>query len=417
MLYKKYPFNHILIENINRLGFKRPTDIQFKCIPSILKGEDVLAVAQTGTGKTAAYLIPLIEKIYTNNLDRKGLQTPSCLILVPTHELAEQVAELAIALSEGLNIKVAAIYGGKNQEDQIQKLKGNNGIVVATPGRLFDLEHQGYLKLSEIKYLVLDEADKMLFHQFLKDIQDIILKINKQRQTLFFSATLNKVIKKIAYQIIKQKAIRIQLSPKNPVSNNVTHLYALIKMDDKRFFLERVLQENEDEKTIIFVRTKVRAERVCNAMERAGIKTVTLHSDKTQTERTAIIEAFENKENNILIATDLAARGLDFKNIGLVINYDIPDQAENYIHRIGRSGRGKSKGLAYSFLADEEMPYWNAVCAYLGYEPNLIKIKDNEYDDTLSYSNQITPKLSDVMDIIADDDLFKAQKEMKKRKK
>ncbi len=414
MRFSDYDIIDELKENLEDLGFKRPTDIQFKAIPNILDNEDLLAVAQTGTGKTAAYLIPIIHLIATAKINRRHTDAPMCLIMVPTHELAEQVLEFCKTLCKNIPIKITALYGGIGQEDQIASLAKNKGIVIATPGRMFDLESQGYLNLSYIQYLVLDEADKMLAKGFLSDIKHLLSKIPRHRQTLFFSATINKDIKKIAYGIINQKAIRIQLSPDNPVSNNVTHRFVKVKMDDKRFFLERLLLDNEQKKTLIFVRTKVRAERVAKAMLKANLITPTLHGDKTQEEREQIIAAFENDENQYLIATDLAARGLDFKNINLVINYDIPDQAENYVHRIGRSGRGKNKGMAYSFLAPEEEKLWEDVIYFLGYTPELVQLSRKEYEETLEFSDQITPKLSDALKAIMDEENFKKKKKKKK---
>jgi len=416
MLFDDYRIDETLKENIAALGYKRPTDIQFKAIPSILAGEDLLAVAQTGTGKTAAYLIPLINMISKLRQDRRYSNAPKCLVLVPTHELAEQVAQACKQLCKHIPIKITALYGGKEQDEQIKSLKSNNGIVIATPGRMFDLRSQGFLNLEYIQYLVLDEADKMLFQGFLKDIKDLLKLIPKNRQTLFFSATINREIKEIAYGIINQKAIRIQLSPRNPASNNVTHRYVKVSMDDKRYYLERLLLENETKKILVFVRTKVRAERVYKAMERAGIETMTLHGDKTQEERESIIAQFENDECKVMIATDVAARGLDFKAIDIVINYDIPDQAENYVHRIGRSGRAKNKGLAYSFLSSEEDKYWKPVIEFLGYEPDEVFLSSQEIEDTITFSNQFTPNLKALLTEIDDDEAFKKAKKKKHKK-
>ena len=415
MLFSELSIHPILKENIEAIGFIRLTDIQYKAIPNIMHGEDVLAIAQTGTGKTAAYLIPLLDKIARITINKRHDTAPVCLVLVPTHELAQQVAKTCRELAKGLPIKISALYGGKGQEAQIDSLKNNNGIVVATPGRMFDLHAQGHLVLDYIKYLVLDEADKMMFHGFLKDIKDLQTRIPYHRQTLFFSATINREIKKIAYDIINQKAIRIQLSPQDPASKNVNHQFVKVDMDNKRFFLERILLENEGKKTIVFVRTRVRAERVLKAMQRAAIETITLHGEKEQIERESIIEQFEDGSQHILIATDVAARGLDFKDVKIVVNYDIPDQAENYVHRIGRSGRGEKKGYAYSFVSPEEETAWADVLDFLGYSPIEIELSKSEIKETLSFSEIANTSGIDLAQALINEDLKKKDKRKRKR--
>lgn len=348
----KFEDYHILPElkkSLTELGFKRPTDIQFKAIPNILNGEDVLAIAQTGTGKTAAFAIPIIHLI-SKLRDRVGVQA---IVMVPTHELAIQITEVFNKIGQYTDVKTLAIFGGVDHDPQIRHLVEGVDIVIATPGRVFDLGHQGYLNLRDIKVLVLDEADLMLDLGFYKDIEDLIKYLPRQRQTLFFSATINEKIKKLAYSIVRN-AIRIQISPKDPVSKNVTHSVMFVSMDDKRFFLERIVNENPESRILVFVRTKVRAERVHEAMKRVGIKSVTMHGGKEQDDRLQSMSAFKDGTCNMLIATDISARGVDIANVDYVINYDLPEVSENYVHRVGRTGRGMQKGWQYHFVVPKK---------------------------------------------------------------
>ena len=281
MKFSDYNINPAIKKNLEELGFKRPTDIQFKSIPYVLNGEDLLAIAQTGTGKTAAYGIPIIHKLSTwkNNARRKdGIK---CLVMVPTHELAIQVTGMLNGLAKHTGVKAICIFGGVEQDPQIALLEKGADILATTPGRMFDLRSQGYLDLHRVETLILDEADLMLAKGFLKDIQDVLHYLPKRRQTLFFSATIDKEIKKIAYSLIKSNAIRIQISPRNPVAKNVHHTLAFVEMDDKRYFLERLYREQKKAKILVFVRTKVRAERVAKAMERVGIQSLTMHTQRT----------------------------------------------------------------------------------------------------------------------------------------
>jgi ATP-dependent RNA helicase RhlE len=352
MKFEDYQLAEAVHNSIATLGYKKPTDIQFRSIPAILKGEDVLAIAQTGTGKTAAFVIPIVNNIHIRKSSSRAYGV-KCLVMAPTHELALQIESVFKNIGRNTKVQSYCVYGGVEQDPQIKKLNKGVDIVVATPGRLFDLVSQKHLDLSHVEMLVLDEADHMLDLGFIKDIRDLMRLIPKKRQTLFFSATINEEIKKLAYSLVTN-AIRIQISPKDPVAKNITHSVAFIDMDDKRFFLESLINYNEDNKILIFVRTKVRAERVKSAMERVGIVTDTIHSDKTQEERSRTMASFRKGELMILIATDISARGIDVPNVDFVINYDLPDSSEQYVHRVGRTGRGTQKGKAISFCAKEE---------------------------------------------------------------
>jgi len=395
------------------MGFKKPTDIQFKAIKDILKGEDVLAIAQTGTGKTAAFAIPVIEMLMLNRPKGPSQKSVGALVLVPTHELAQQIAEVFQKIGKYTPLRILALFGSTDQEPQIKYLERGVDILVATPGRMFDLRSQGYIDFRMTKMLVLDEADRMLDMGFYDDIEDVIKFLPKSRQTLFFSATIDDKIKKLAYSIVKNP-IRIQISPDDPVSKNIVHSVVMIEMDDKRFFLERMIKENPEQKMVVFVRTKVRADRVQAAMERAGIKSETIHSGKTHQERKTTMSRFGAGKNLVLIATDISARGVDIPNVDLVINYDLPEEAENYVHRIGRTGRGTQKGKAVSFCSTEEAETLLKIEELLGYSIAQQDFSELDYNETLMFSDAENRTFKDVMKEIAE--FENIQKNRKKKK-
>lgn len=412
MKFSQYPISETIKKNLEVLNFRRPTDIQYKTIPSILKGEDVLAIAQTGTGKTAAFVIPMLtiieeRKQKTRSSGIKGL------VMVPTHELAQQVTSVFNEIGKNTGIRSFGLYGGVEQDPQIAKLNKGVDILVATPGRLFDLRSQGHLQLEWIELLVLDEADHMLDLGFIKDIKDLLRYLPKRRQTLFFSATINDYIKKVAYQIVHKNAIRIQISPRDPVTKNVNHSVAFVAMEDKRFFLERLIREQANTKILVFVRTKVRAERVKKALERVNIECSTIHGDKDQRERTKVMEQYKSGIFKILIATDITARGIDIPNVEYVVNYDLPDKVENYVHRIGRTGRGKQRGYAVSFVDEAERPILEEIEAYLGKSVEVLSYDKSEYLDTIDMSSEDNRDLKKLMKEI---EHFEQKKKKKKRK-
>jgi ATP-dependent RNA helicase RhlE len=384
MKFSEYRIIPEIKQSLEELGFKRPTDIQFKAIPNILNGEDVLAIAQTGTGKTAAFAIPILHLISTHGVG----QGVKAIIMVPTHELAIQITDVFHKLGKYTDVKTLAIYGGVDQDPQIEQLHLGVDIVVATPGRVFDLVNQRHLDLSDIKILVLDEADLMLDLGFYNDIKDLIRFLPRHRQTLFFSATINDKIKDLAYSLVRN-AIRIQISPKDPVSKNVTHSVMFVTMDDKRFFLERIVKENPEKKILVFVRTKVRAERVFEAMNRVGIKSLTMHGGKDQENRLEVMSQFKSGEIKLLIATDVSARGVDIADVDFVVNYDLPDVAENYVHRVGRTGRGTKKGAAVSFCSAEEVPTLEAIENFMGKEINVLEVNKADYTETIVLTEDV----------------------------
>ncbi len=412
MKFETYHISADIKTNLSGLGFKRPTDIQFKAIPSILNGEDVLAVAQTGTGKTAAFAIPIIDRIHRMKTSKKSFGI-KCIVMVPTRELAAQIGNVFNELSRHTKVRAFAVFGGVEQDRQIKKLADGIDVLVATPGRMFDLISQGAIHIKNVDTLVLDEADRMLDPAFIKDIMAIKKMLVQKHQTLFFSATINKEIKKLAFSQVKTSAIRIQISPEDPVSKNVTHFIMFVEMDDKRFFLRRFITDHPEAKIIVFVRTRVRAERVAKALERAGTDSVTLHGEKDQEGRTKALDTFKEGLARILIATDVSARGIDIPDVNYVVNYDLPDKNENYVHRVGRTGRGVKKGIAVSFCSTEEKERFEAIQAFLNKKIEVIPISKKEYDYTVSLSNEE----ANIKDMIKEQEEWEKTRKKKFKKK
>ncbi len=387
MKFEKFHLSDDLLRNLNENGFHRTTDIQFKTIPSVLAGEDVLAISQTGTGKTAAFAIPLINIIHSNKSSKRSVGV-KCLIMVPTRELAQQICEVFNQLAKHTKVKPYAVFGGVEHDYQIQKLQDGLDVIISTPGRMFDLVRNGFLSLKNVEHLVVDEADRMLDLGFIDDMLEVKRLLPRRHQTLFFSATINTKIKKLAYNLIHQNAIRIQISPDDPVSKNITHSLVFVDMDDKRFFLADYIQQNTGGKFIVFVRTRVRAERVAKALGRVSIDSKTIHGEKDQADREEVMHAFRKGHCKILIATDVSARGIDISDVTHVINYDIPEKPENYVHRIGRTGRGFNKGIAVSFCAPEEKVQLEEIEKLINKKIDIIKVSKIAYETTVQVGMQ-----------------------------
>lgn len=410
MKFEDYSFAPVIKKNIALAGFTRPTDIQYKAIPPILRGEDVLAIAQTGTGKTAAFVLPVLDKLIADRDADKGIR---CLVMEPTRELALQITDVFNSMGRGSRIKTLCVHGGVEQDPQIQRLEKGIDILVATPGRTFDLISQGHITTAQVQILILDEADHMLDLGFIHDIRQLIRLLPRERQTLFFSATINAEIKKLAYSLVKN-AIRIQISPKDPVSKNVDHSVAFIAMDDKRFFLERIVNQHPDSRILVFVRTKVRAGRVSEAMNRVGIACLTMHGDIDQKERISTLKKFRDGEFKVLVATDVSARGIDIAGVEFVVNYDLPEQPENYVHRVGRTGRGNKRGLAVSFCSPEERPLLEAIETYTGNEIGRIEFSKSDYQATLDLTAEVK---SDWKSLVAEAEAEEERRRKKGKKK
>jgi ATP-dependent RNA helicase RhlE len=411
MRFADYFITDIIKSNLSRAGYLRPTDIQYKAIPSILKGEDVLAIAQTGTGKTASFVIPVLHILTTQPRRSVKGRSPRCLVMVPTHELASQVADVFTSLSKGTPIHTMALYGGVEQEAQIATLRQGVDVLVSTPGRLFDLRAQSHLDLQFVEILILDEADHMLNLGFIKDIRDLIKLLPKKKQTLFFSATIDDAIKKVAYSLV-HKPIRIQISPKDPVSKNVEHCVLFLEPDEKRFYLEKLIKQHAAKKILVFVRTKVRVERVAKAMKRVGIETLMMHGDMTQKDRSHTLDRFKKGEELIMIATDVSGRGIDIPEVALVVNYDIPEQTEYYVHRVGRTGRGERKGLAISFCSNDEIDLLREIESWLDKPISVLELSKDDRNNILTESADYKQDIKILMQ-----EIEKMEQKLKTKKK
>jgi ATP-dependent RNA helicase RhlE len=415
MKFDKFGLDPNIHKALDEIGFKKTTDIQYKAIRSILTGSDVMAIAQTGTGKTAAYVIPIIHQLILRKPFRESF--PCALVLVPTRELASQVDEVFKSIGRFTSLKSLAVYGGTDQDYQINALRSGVQILICTPGRLFDLRSQGHIDLQSISTLVLDEADQMLKLGFYKDVTYLVKYLPTRRQTLFFSATIDLEIKKLAYTLV-HKPIRIELSPQNPISKNISHCRLNVSMDDKRFFLQRLINENKDSRIMVFVRTQVRAERVQAAMDRVGITTLVIHGGKEQKDRESAIANFKNGSEKILIATDVSARGIDIPNVDIVVNYDVPDINENYVHRIGRTGRGMAKGLAYTFVAQDEQELIIDIESYITISIPTVDLDEHSYDDIKKIADPDAVTMDKIQDLVDEiDQEYQVWDKTRKKKK
>lgn len=415
MKFEDYKINQNIKDGILDLGYKKPTDIQYKCIPPVLQRQDVLAIAQTGTGKTAAFVIPILERFYKLKV-RPG-NSISCVVLAPTRELAIQIAEAFEEIGKHTNYTFLTIHGGADGDAQQAQLKKGADVLIGTPGRINDLTRNKHINLDKLHVLVLDEADKMLDMGFYKDITYLLRFIPNKRQTLFFSATINEQIKKLAYSLVNNP-IRIQISPKNTVAKNVDHAVAFIEMDDKRFFLEDLINNHEEDKILVFVRTRVRAERVQKALKRVGLDVLCLHGEYDQATRSKALNAFKDGKNKVLVTTDVCSRGIDIPNVDYVINYDLPETAETYVHRVGRTGRAHNKGKALSFCSTEEKFVLNDIEQDLSEPIEYIELEKGFYQTVLENTNEVkTNWQSLIQEGLELEDFLKAKVKPKKKKK
>jgi ATP-dependent RNA helicase RhlE len=354
MYFNQLGLNPNILKAIEAKGFQIPTEIQQKAIPFILDKKDVLASAQTGTGKTAAFVLPLLNNLIIKK--NQGKRVPQILIVTPTRELAAQILEETHSYSQFTDIKSCVIFGGVKQGSQVENLKRGVDIVIATPGRLLDLVQQRLLDLQHIDKLVLDEADKMLDMGFLKDIKKIVALVTPQRQTLLFSATFSSEIKKLAHTFLKNPKI-VEATPNTTTAVTVEHSYYRLDKDKKTDALIHLIKENNWHQVLIFTRTKHGANRLSQKLNKAYITATAIHGNKSQPQRIKALEDFKSKEVSVMVATDIAARGLDIPLLPYVINFELPNIAEDYVHRIGRTGRAGSTGNAISLVSEDELTY------------------------------------------------------------
>lgn len=341
-----------ILSALTKKGYAKPTPIQSKAIPHILEGKDLLGIAQTGTGKTAAFSLPLLHNLAESRIAVKQNHIRS-LILTPTRELAAQIIDNINIYGKELNFKYATVFGGVGEFGQIKNLSKGLDILVATPGRLLDLTNQGYVKYGQLEVLVLDEADRMLDLGFVNDIRKIISKLPTKRQTIFFSATMPRDIADLANSILKNP-VKVEITPQATTVEKIDQKVYLVEKSNKAQLLTQLLYNEEVKKVLVFSKTKHGANKIVENLERDGFKVSAIHGNKTQTARQKALSGFRGGLFKVLVATDIAARGIDIPEITHVVNYDVPLNPENYVHRIGRTARAGKNGIAITFCDREE---------------------------------------------------------------
>jgi ATP-dependent RNA helicase RhlE len=358
-----------LLQAVSGAGYTEPTPIQQQAIPIILAGLDVMGGAQTGTGKTAGFTLPLLQRLarHANTSASPARHQIRALILAPTRELAVQVFESVVSYSRHLALRATCVYGGVDMNAQIQELRRGVEIVIATPGRLLDHVQQKTINLSQVEVLVLDEADRMLDMGFIPDIRRILSLLPANRQSLLFSATFSEEIRKLADQMLKNPQL-IEVARRNTVSETITHVVHPVATGMKRNLLAQLLRHQPDTQVLVFVDTKLVCSRLASFLERSGISADAIHGDKSQQQRTETLDAFKSGKLRVLVATDVAARGLDIDELPCVINYELPHTAEDYIHRIGRTGRAGHKGNAVSLVSPEEKHWLSEIQKLIKFE-------------------------------------------------
>jgi ATP-dependent RNA helicase RhlE len=351
--FKAFSLLESIIDRVSLKGYKQPTPIQKECIPALINGNDLLGIAQTGTGKTAAFSLPIINNFGRNKIAIKAKSTRS-LILTPTRELASQIMQNIDDYSDGLGLKTKVVYGGVGRQDQVDSIALGLDILVATPGRLLDLIDTGDINFKALEIFVLDEADTMLDMGFFKDVQSIISKLPKNRQTLLFSATMPAEIEILAEAILTDPT-KVQITAQTVTIDLVNQSVYHLDKSNKIPLLFNLLKKPDYEKVLIFCKTKYGADIIVKALEKASITAASLHSGKTQAVREEALQNFKDSNLRVLVATDVAARGIDVDNITLVINYNLPEDPRNYIHRIGRTARAGKSGMAISFAVENDI--------------------------------------------------------------
>ncbi len=353
-------------------GYTHPTPIQEQSIPILLRKKDLLGCAQTGTGKTAAFAVPILQQLFLDKQERKGPQRIKALVVTPTRELAIQIGESFTAYGRFTGIKNTVIFGGVKQGSQTQALRNGVDILIATPGRLLDLMNQGFISLRDIEFAVLDEADQMLDMGFIHDVKKIIAKLPPQRQSLFFSATMPPTILELSRKLLGDFE-KVSVTPEQATAEKVEQSLYYVSKGNKTKLLVHLLEQNPESSVLVFSRTKHGANKIVKQLDKSDIKSDAIHGNKSQAARQRALSDFKEGKSNVLIATDIAARGIDVEELGLVINYDLPNVPETYVHRIGRTGRASASGSAISFCDKEERPYLRDIQKLIGQKIPVIE--------------------------------------------
>ena len=365
-----------LLLSVEKEGYTNPTPVQALSIPPLIKGRDVLGVAQTGTGKTAAFALPVLHRLSETNI--QGRRQIRGLVLSPTRELAAQIGERFSAYSEHVDVKHKVIFGGVNQNPQVKALQKGVDLLVATPGRLLDLIGQGHINLQHVEFFVLDEADQMLDMGFIRDIKKVLNLLPRKRQNLLFSATMPKSISDLAESFLNN-AVKVDVSPKEVTVDRIAQKIMFVRKSDKRRLLVEIIKREKVRKAIVFTRTKHGANRLVKQLGQSRIEAAAIHGNKSQGARTKALASFKSGETNILVATDIASRGIDVDNITHVFNYDLPNEPESYVHRIGRTARAGKSGIAYGFCDDTESGYLVGIQQLIGFDIDVDESHDYHF--------------------------------------
>jgi ATP-dependent RNA helicase RhlE len=354
-----------LLKALKTQGYTLPTPIQEEAIPIVLERRDLLGLAQTGTGKTAAFALPILQLLHNDKRNNKGYKHIRTLVLTPTRELAVQIQESFEAYGKYTGLTQEVIFGGVSQHSQTIALRNGTDVLIATPGRLLDLMNQGYIHLSHLEVFVLDEADRMLDMGFIHDIRKIIRELPVEKQTLLFSATMPPQIAQLAAGLLKQPA-RVEVTPVSSTVDAISQSVFFVHKSDKQSLLEHIIKEKSIKRTLVFARTKHGADRVAKDLKKAQIHADAIHGNKTQSARQNALNNFKTGRLKVLVATDIAARGIDVDDLTHVINFDLPNIPETYVHRIGRTGRAGNNGTALSFCDGEERAFLKDINKLIG---------------------------------------------------
>ncbi len=377
-----------LLRVLNEISYNTPTPIQEKTIPVLLQKRDVLGCAQTGTGKTAAYSLPLLHLLNEKHVPNKK-PAVRALILTPTRELAIQVSDSIALYTRYLPLQHLALYGGVPKFNQIRKLRQGVDVLIATPGRLLDMMQEKHVSLNQVEFFVLDEADHMLDLGFIHDVRRVISKLPSKRQTILLSATMPANVKQLAAGLLNNPE-KIEIAKVEPKEELIEQALYYVDKPNKRHLLLHILKTEAIDTAIVFSRTKHGADKIAKFINNSGIKAEAIHGNKSQNSRQSTLENFINKTTRILVATDIAARGIDIKGVSHVINFDLPESAETYVHRIGRTGRAGVKGIAISFCEDEERSYLRDIQKLIA--KTIPIVKNHPYDVPYKYGNETTEK-------------------------
>lgn len=367
MPFSQLGLNDRLVQGVTATGFSAPTEIQSRAIPTVLSGGDIIGLAQTGTGKTAAFVLPMLNKFSNHHSKERPVRG---LVLTPTRELAKQIEDAITTYGRFTSISTLSLYGGVNMENQIRRLRRGVDIVIATPGRLLDHISRRTINLSNVEVLVLDEADRMFDMGFIQDVRKIVERIPQQRQTLLFSATMPEEIRKLTASIQKNPEVIRVGAQGNPAATITQHFYS-VAQEHKLDLLAHILVAEQMSSVLVFSRTKRGADRISKKLERRGIVAAAMHSDRTQSQRQQALAGFKDGRFKVLVATDIAARGIDVEGISHVVNYDTPPASEDYVHRIGRTGRAAATGDAITFVSESERGYFRRINHDIGTRADL----------------------------------------------